>query len=89
MLWSNGGVGEDITFEQELIRRFGVKIYIFDPAPVAARTVALAKSDRLLFRPRRLAASTVRTLLDRRRNGFEHMAQGRWDPNPPLYQSRA
>ena len=28
----SGGVGEDITFEQELIRRFGVKIHIFDPS---------------------------------------------------------
>jgi FkbM family methyltransferase len=55
----SGGVGEDITFEQELIRRFGVKIHIFDPAPVAARTVALANSDGLLFRPVGLAASTT------------------------------
>jgi FkbM family methyltransferase len=55
----SGGVGEDITFEQELIRRFGVKIHIFDPAPVAARTVALANMDGLLFRPVGLAASTT------------------------------
>jgi FkbM family methyltransferase len=55
----SGGVGEDITFEQELIRRFGVKIHIFDPAPVAARTVALANTDGLLFRPVGLAASTT------------------------------
>jgi FkbM family methyltransferase len=55
----SGGVGEDITFEQELIRRFGLKIHIFDPAPVAARTVALANIDGLLFRPIGLAASTA------------------------------
>ncbi len=55
----SGGVGEDITFEQELIRRFGVKIHIFDPSPVASRTIAAANSDRLLFRPVGLAASTV------------------------------
>jgi FkbM family methyltransferase len=55
----SGGVGEDITFERELIRRFGVKIHIFDPAPVAARTVALANIDGLLFRPVGLAASTT------------------------------
>jgi FkbM family methyltransferase len=55
----SGGVGEDITFEQELIRRFGVKIHIFDPAPVAARTIALANNDHLLFRPLGLSASTV------------------------------
>src|ERR1700761_1218330 len=53
----SGGVGEDITFEQELIRRFGVKIHIFDPSPVAAGTVALAGLDRLLFSPLGLAAS--------------------------------
>jgi FkbM family methyltransferase len=47
----SGGVGEDITFEQELIRRFGVRIHIFDPSPVAARTIAQAGSDNLLFKP--------------------------------------
>ena len=57
----SGGVGEDITFEQELIRRFGVKIHIFDPAPVAARTIALANTEGLLFRPVGLAASSVGT----------------------------
>jgi FkbM family methyltransferase len=54
----SGGVGEDITFEQQLIRRFGVKIHIFDPSPVAARTIALANTDGLLFKPLGLAAST-------------------------------
>jgi FkbM family methyltransferase len=53
----SGGVGEDITFEQELIRRFGVKIYIFDPSPVAPRTIALANTDHLLFKPVGLSAS--------------------------------
>lgn len=53
----SGGVGEDITFEQELIRRFGVKIHIFDPAPVAQRTIAIANTDRLLFKPIGLTAS--------------------------------
>ncbi len=57
----SGGVGEDITFEQELIRRFGVKIHIFDPSPVAVRTVALANSASLLFKPVGLAASTIGT----------------------------
>ena len=55
----SGGVGEDITFEQELIRRFAVKIHIFDPAPVAARTIALANTEGLLFKPVGLAASSV------------------------------
>jgi FkbM family methyltransferase len=55
----SGGVGEDITFEEELIRRFGVKIHIFDPSPVAVRTIALVNDDRLLFKPVGLAASTA------------------------------
>jgi FkbM family methyltransferase len=55
----SGGVGEDITFEQQLIQRFGVKIHIFDPSPVAARTIALANTDGLLFKPLGLAASTT------------------------------
>jgi FkbM family methyltransferase len=53
----SGGVGEDITFEQELIRRFGLKIHIYDPSPVAKRTIALANDDRLIFSPVGLAAS--------------------------------
>ena len=47
----SGGVGEDITFEQELIRRFGVRIHIFDPSPVAVQTIANAKDDHLSFKP--------------------------------------
>jgi hypothetical protein len=55
----SGGVGEDITFEQELIRRFDVKIHIFDPSPVAVRTIAAANTDQLLFSLLGLAATTV------------------------------
>jgi FkbM family methyltransferase len=53
----SGGVGEDITFEQELIRRFGVSIQIYDPSPVATRTIALANNGHLLFKPVGLSAS--------------------------------
>jgi FkbM family methyltransferase len=55
----SGGVGEDITFEQELIRKFGVKVHIFDPSPVATHTITRANNDSLLFRPVGLAASTT------------------------------
>ena len=55
----SGGVGEDITFEEELIRRFDVDIQIFDPSPVAARTIARAASDHLHFSPIGLSASAV------------------------------
>ena len=54
----SGGVGEGIWFEEELIRRFGVKVHIFDPSPLALRTIAKANSDHLLFQPVGLAAST-------------------------------
>jgi len=54
----SGGVGGDISFEEELIRRFGVKIHIFDPAEIALHTVERANNDRLLFQPLGLAAST-------------------------------
>lgn len=57
----SGGVGEDITFEQELIRRFGLKIHIFDPSPVAKRTIALANNNHLVFKPVGLAASDSAT----------------------------
>lgn len=53
----SGGVGGDITFELELIRRFGVLVHIFDPSPIALRTIALANSGNLLFKPVGLAAS--------------------------------
>lgn len=53
----SGGVGGDISFELDLIRRFGVKIQIFDPSPMAQRTVDLADSSNLLFRCVGLAAS--------------------------------
>jgi FkbM family methyltransferase len=53
----SGGVGEDITFEQELIRRYGVKIHVFDPSPVAAQTIEQANNDRLFFKPVGLTAA--------------------------------
>jgi FkbM family methyltransferase len=53
----SGGVGGDISFELDLIRRFGVKIQIFDPSPVAQRTVDLADSSNLQFNCVGLAAS--------------------------------
>lgn len=54
----SGGVGEDITFEQELIRRFGVTVHIYDPSPVAPPTVAAANAARLLFKPLGLSSSS-------------------------------
>jgi FkbM family methyltransferase len=53
----SGGVGGDISFELDLIRRFGVTIQIFDPSPIAQNTVNSADSSNLLFKPVGLAAS--------------------------------
>jgi FkbM family methyltransferase len=53
----SGGVGEDISFEQELVRRFAVRIHIFDPSPVAPGTIAAANLPALAFKPLGLAAS--------------------------------
>jgi FkbM family methyltransferase len=61
----SGGAGEDISFELELIDRFGVKVHLFDPSPVGKNTVAkaLKQSDGLekylLFRPLGLAANAT------------------------------
>jgi FkbM family methyltransferase len=35
------GVGEDITFDLELIRRYGCSVFAFDPTPRAARYAAV------------------------------------------------
>ncbi|HEV7367090.1 MAG TPA: FkbM family methyltransferase [Gemmatimonadales bacterium] len=34
------GIGEDISFERDLIQRYGVRVHAFDPTPLALRYVA-------------------------------------------------
>jgi FkbM family methyltransferase len=48
-----GGVGEDISFDLDLIRRFGVTVYAFDPTPRAIRYAEAEAKDeaRLHFLP--------------------------------------
>jgi FkbM family methyltransferase len=36
----SGGVGNDITFEHALVRRFGCRIVLFDPSPTGIATMA-------------------------------------------------
>jgi FkbM family methyltransferase len=61
----SGGVGEDISFELELIHRFGVKVHLFDPSPVGKNTIAKALEqssgleEYLLFSPLGLAATAT------------------------------
>jgi len=47
------GAGEDITFDLELIKRFGCEIFSYDPTPRAAAHVVLAikNADRYHFFP--------------------------------------
>ena len=49
----DGGVGEDITFDLEVIERFGCTIFAFDPTPRAVAFVAANAADevRFVFRP--------------------------------------
>lgn len=59
----SGGVGEDISFELQLIERFGLKVYIFDPSPVGQATINGALkgcqglASHLIFHPLGLAGS--------------------------------
>jgi FkbM family methyltransferase len=63
----SGGVGEDISFELELINRFGLKVHLFDPSPVGKNTVAKALKQSnglekyLLYKPLGLAGSGTST----------------------------
>jgi len=55
----SGGVGEDISFELDLINRFGVTIQLFDPSPMALHTLStVPQTSRkaLRFKPLGLAA---------------------------------
>jgi FkbM family methyltransferase len=40
----SGGVGSDISFEHELVRRFGCKVVLLDPSPTGVRTMAMGEN---------------------------------------------
>jgi FkbM family methyltransferase len=58
----SGGVGGDISFELDLVRRIGLSIVIFDPSPIALETIRQHASDpemqRIEFNPVGLAAES-------------------------------
>jgi FkbM family methyltransferase len=58
----SGGVGEDISFELELVRRFGVQVVMFDPSEVGRKTVASllsrAELDGIQYQPLGLAGKS-------------------------------
>jgi FkbM family methyltransferase len=51
------GVGEDISFDLELIRRFGVTVHAFDPTPRSIAWVrGRARPEQFIFHPYGIAA---------------------------------
>jgi FkbM family methyltransferase len=53
----SAGVGKDITFEHALAKKFGCRIFLFDPSPTGVETMALAenKIPQFTFSPVALA----------------------------------
>ena len=56
----SGGVGKDISFEQELVERYGCQVVLLDPSPVGIKTMALPENQIPQFRffPLALTAGT-------------------------------
>jgi len=46
----SGGVGRDISFEHALVQRFGCSVFLFDPSPTGAETMALPENSISQFR---------------------------------------
>ncbi len=44
------GIGTDITFEQDLVKNKGCKVFAFDPTPKAIKYVSEQKSDNIIVR---------------------------------------
>jgi FkbM family methyltransferase len=53
----SGGVGRDVTFEHELVSRFGCNVLLFDPSPTGVETMAKAENQipQFKFQPVALA----------------------------------
>jgi len=54
----SGGVGSDISFEHELVKKFGCNVVLLDPSPTGKRTMELAenKIPQFTYIPSALAA---------------------------------
>lgn len=54
----SGGVGDDVSFEHDLVKYFGCQVVLFDPSPIGLKTMALAenKIPQFRFLPVALAA---------------------------------
>src|SRR5213075_47075 len=55
----SGGVGNDISFEHELVKRFGCTVFLFDPSPTGLATMNLPenKIPNFQFQPVGLAGA--------------------------------
>jgi FkbM family methyltransferase len=54
----SGGAGNDISFEVDLIRRFGTRVHLFDPSPTGAITVQrMQPKTGLMYHPFGLAGT--------------------------------
>ena len=53
----SGGVGQNISFEQTVSKRFGCDVWLFDPSPTGAKTMSLPENqvDHFHFQPVGLA----------------------------------
>ena len=53
----SAGVGKDITFEHGLVKRFGCRVFLYDPSPTGVETMSLAenKIPQFIFSPTGLA----------------------------------
>src|SRR6266853_1553668 len=40
-----GGLGSEITFEHDLVRRFGCQIVLYDPSPTGLKTMSLPENQ--------------------------------------------
>ncbi len=62
----SGGAGNDISFELELIRRFGARVHLFDPSPTGAATVQrMRPAEGLWYYPIGLAGQEGKIAFDR------------------------
>lgn len=54
----SGGVGDDVSFEHDLVKYYGCQVVLFDPSPIGVKTMALAenKIPQFRFLPVALAA---------------------------------
>jgi FkbM family methyltransferase len=64
----SGGVGGDISFELQLVERFGLSVVVFDPSPIALETIRRnsqhAAMQRIEFLPVGLASESKRLLFE-------------------------